>query len=506
MALTTSPQELVAVAEASEQAGLLSRHPSWERVPLGEIADVLNGFAFKSHSFNRVGDGLPLIRIRDVVRGTTETYYSGSYEPQYLVESGDIIVGMDGDFRVSTWRGPTALLNQRVCKVTVRDKGHYDPRFLVCVLQGYLDAIGAATSSVTVKHLSSRSMQEIPLPLPPLAEQHRIVEALEDHLSRLEAAERLATQATVRARRLRESVSSITHGFNVPSVEVPAAPPAPGGTDDGLLPRIPSTWSWKRLEEIADVVGGVTKDNKRQSDPNLPEVPYLRVANVQRGWLDLSEVSVIRVPEKKAIQLSLRTGDVLLNEGGDRDKLGRGWIWEGQVEGAIHQNHVFRARVRDDYIHPKLLSWYANSAARWFDANGKQSVNLASISLSKIKKLPVPVPPLAEQGAIVERIEDQLSVLDAAISFSRQALSKAKALRRSLLVQAFEGRLVLQDPADEPASVLLDRIRAEREAQGNKPKRATRRPRKATNSEAPDAPPSASSAPATTAVQQELPL
>lgn len=377
-------------------------------------------------------------------------------------------------------------------------------RFIMHYLNSF-NYEGYANGTTRLK-LTKSSMCSIPVPLPPLAEQNRIVETLEDHLSRLDTAERLTVLATSRARRLREAVTTITLGYSVLSGEPSAPPPAPSGTDDGPLPHIPSSWSWKRLEEIAEVVGGVTKDKKKQSDPSLPEVPYLRVANVQRGRLDLSEVSVIRVPEAKALQLALEHGDVLLNEGGDRDKLGRGWIWENQVPDAIHQNHVFRARVRNNIIHPKLISWYANSVARWFDVNGKQSVNLASISLSKIKQLPVPVPPFDEQAVIVERIEDQLSVLDAAASLSRQALTKAKALRRSLLNRAFTGKLAPQSSADEPASALLDRIRAEREAQGSNSKQRTRRPRRATIPADASPPPPTSTPILTKAVQQELPL
>ncbi len=155
----------------------------------------------------------------------------------------------------------------------------------------------------------------------------------------------------------------------------------------GLFP-IPESWEWVTLEEIANVVGGVTKDTKKQSDPNLPQVPYLRVANVQRGFLDLTEIAEIRVPESTVTKLRLERGDVLLNEGGDRDKLGRGWVWEGQILNCIHQNHVFRARPKTG-VDSKFLSLYANSAARdWFEQNASQSVNLASISLSTIKRLP----------------------------------------------------------------------------------------------------------------------
>jgi type I restriction enzyme S subunit len=245
-----------------------------------------------------------------------------------------------------------------------------------------------------------------------------------------------------------------------------AKKPSPAGISDGTLPRIPSSWNWMRLGEIAEVVGGVTKDTKKQSDPGTPEVPYLRVANVQRGRLDLSEVAKIRVSRETAKKLELYPGDVLLNEGGDRDKLGRGWIWEGQIPQCIHQNHVFRARIFDDILKPRLLAWHANGfGRRWCEANGKQSVNLASISLSKIKLLPVPVPPRDQQDTLVAEAERHLTLLDRAERAALDALGRTRRLRRSLLAEAFAGRLVLQDPKDEPSSVLLERISAQRAAE-----------------------------------------
>ena len=198
---------------------------------------------------------------------------------------------------------------------------------------------------------------------------------------------------------------------------------------------IPASWAWTTLGEIAEVVGGVTKDTKKQSDPSLPEIPYLRVANVQRGYLDLREITKIRVPESTLAKLRLLPGDVLLNEGGDRDKLGRGWVWDGQIPNCIHQNHVFRARLHEETLLPRFLALYINDPARqWFDQHAAQSVNLASISLSTIKQLPVPLPPLNEQDRIVAALEDHLSRLDAAVVSLSAAARKAAGLRRRTLV------------------------------------------------------------------------
>jgi len=184
--LGITPVEIVSEAERSGSAGLLARAPHWDRVMLGDVARVLNGAAFSSRLFNPVGRGLPLIRIRDVGADNSSTWYDGPFEQIHELNRDDILVGMDGDFRVSRWRGPRGLLNQRVCRLDVNEE-LYDSRFLVLVLQGYLDAIWKHTSSVTVKHLSSRSVAAIPLPRPDVHEQRRIVEILEDHFSRVDA-------------------------------------------------------------------------------------------------------------------------------------------------------------------------------------------------------------------------------------------------------------------------------------------------------------------------------
>jgi len=432
--LRVHPDEIVRTSTSS----LLASHDSWERVRLADVADVLNGFAFKSEFFSRDG-GMPLLRIRDVGESDTDTSYSGDYDPAYVVESGSIVVGMDGDFRVALWSGRPALLNQRVCKLTIRDGGLFEPRFLLHVLQGYLDAINAHTSSVTVKHLSSRTVQDIPLPLPPLNEQRRIVAAIEEHLSRLDAADASLTAAL---RRL-----DVSRGQFI---------------EDAMRGEWPST----TLGEIAEIAGGVTKDAKRQADPAFVEVPYLRVANVQRGYLDLREVTTIRVPAQKAAALRLEVGDVLFNEGGDRDKLGRGWVWSGEIEDCIHQNHVFRARLHDGF-EPKFVSWHGNTFGRdWFERHGRQTTNLASLNMTTLKGFPVPVPPLEEQRRIVAEIEERLGAIDALRAAIERAQRRSAALRRSVLERAFRGELVPQDPSDEPASVLLDHIRAQRAATG----------------------------------------
>ena len=223
---------------------------------------------------------------------------------------------------------------------------------------------------------------------------------------------------------------------------------------------------WVTLGQISALKGGVTKGQRHKEGQPLVEVPYLRVANVQRGYLDLSVTKTIAVPPSTVDELRLIKGDILFNEGGDRDKLGRGWIWNDEIDDCIHQNHVFRVRLPTDDILPELISWWGNSFGQdYFQRTGKQTTNLASINLSVLTGFPVPLPPLAEQSRIVAEVERRLSVIQQAEAAVEASLQRAERLRQSILKQAFSGQLVPQDPDDEPASALLERIRAQREAE-----------------------------------------
>ena len=156
-------------------------------------------------------------------------------------------------------------------------------------------------------------------------------------------------------------------------------------------------------------------------------------------------------------------GDVLFNEGGDRDKLGRGWVWSGEVPECIHQNHVFRMRPVLPDIAPDFVSHHGNTfGRRWFESVGKQTTNLASINLSILRSFPVPVPPADEQREIVALVQEQLAVVQEQEIAVDRGQRLAAAQRQNILRAAFAGQLVPQDPADEPASALLARIRAER--------------------------------------------
>lgn len=213
--------------------------------------------------------------------------------------------------------------------------------------------------------------------------------------------------------------------------------PESAALDTSDLPELPAGWGWARLDAIAALKGGITVDSKRK-DLTARSVPYLRVANVQRGYIDLAEVKYIEAPESEIEALRLLRGDILFNEGGDRDKLGRGWIWESQLADCIHQNHVFRARLYLDQLSPKLVSWWGNSFGKdYFSREGKQTTNLASINLTKLSAFPVPIPPTAEQQEVVAEVDRRLSIADEAEVQVNTNLQRAARLRSAVLSKSF---------------------------------------------------------------------
>jgi type I restriction enzyme S subunit len=178
-----------------------------------------------------------------------------------------------------------------------------------------------------------------------------------------------------------------------------------GERDMSLLSTtlLPANARFAPLGYFASLQTGITIDANRDPGPDRVTRPYLRVANVQAGWLDLDDITEVAVSAGLAKRCALRPGDVLMTEGGDLDKLGRGTLWEGQLPGCLHQNHIFAVRTDDRRLNSKFLALFTGTAhaRRYFESTGVRTTNLASTNSSKILGLPVPVLPLDEQARIV---------------------------------------------------------------------------------------------------------
>ena len=536
MALTKSLKEII----AEDKTGLLGKHASWERVCLRDVAEVLNGYPFESNLFQSA-NGMPLIRIRDVQTGSTNTYFSGEFDNQLLVNPGELLVGMDGDFNSARWKAKPSLLNQRVCKLTV-DERLYSERLLELVLPGFLAAIHSETSSVTVKHLSSRSIQEIELPLPPAAEQTRIVEKLEELLSDLDAgvAELKAAQkklaqyrqsllkaavegaltADWRAAR-RANAESFDPSFprrresssggapqtldprlrgddeaqtgaqllarilterrsrwqtrqlakfeaqdKAPPKDWQAKYPEPVAPDTAGLPALPLGWVWASAEQLCDFITKGTTPSKGLDGAGDKVIPFLRVTNLtDKGVLDMADkVFVSEETHRGFLARSVvYPSDVLMNIVGP--PLGQvSVVPETFPEWNINQAIAIYRAVNGVLSGFLSLTLLAPPAQRWLKARSKTTAGQTNLTLEVCRSLPIALPPLAEQQALISVADEAINRVAEQSQAIQISLKQSAAQRKNILQAAFSGQLVPQDPADEPASALLARIRAARAA------------------------------------------
>ena len=270
----------------------------------------------------------------------------------------------------------------------------------------FVDRVASLAKGANLPRLDSASFDSIEIPLPPLSEQQRIVEILQE----VEEISRLRVEAEAKTTEL---IPAIFFDHFV------------GGQDHDFQP----------LHKLAEVVSGVAIGRKMKG--MTVEVPYLRVANVQAGFVDLSEIKTTNATEEEVVQFGLKKGDVLLTEGGDFDKLGRGCLWEGQIEPCIHQNHVFRVRPIPGKLNSQFFANYLQSAKakHYFLRCAKKTTNLASINLTQLNLLPVPKISVEDQN----RFELQIQ---AAGECTTQSSEKTFiALARVLSSHAFSGQL-----------------------------------------------------------------
>lgn len=191
-----------------------------------------------------------------------------------------------------------------------------------------------------------------------------------------------------------------------------------------------SDWTLKRLDEIAFIQTGIAKGKHYGNEPTTSR-PYLRVANVQDDYLDLSEIKEIVIATKDTERYSLRMGDVLLTEGGDADKLGRGTIWREEIEGCLHQNHIFCVRPDSHKLLSEFLSLQTGSeyGKGYFASCSKQTTNLASINVTQVKNFPLLLPSLERQKAITGYVTH----LKKSIKEANQHITRTEQLKKRLL-------------------------------------------------------------------------
>ena len=333
--------------------------------------------------------------------------------------------------------------------------------------------------------------------LPPLPEQRRIVAEIETQFTRLDAAVAALRRAQANLKRYRASVlRAACSGELVPTeAELARAEgreyePAdvllervlaerrarwesqekrrgkykePAAPDTSDLPTLPDGWVWATLAQLGEVRLGRQRSPKRATGPNMR--PYMRAANVTWDGLDLTDVKEMDFTPAEYETYGLLPGDILLSEAsGSPDEVGKPAVWNGEIDGCCFQNTLIRVRAAFEIV-PYLQHHLFSDARSGALGRAARGVGIHHLGAQRAETWAVGLPPLAEQRRIVAEVERRLSVIQQAEATVEASLQRAERLRQSILRRAFAGELMPQDPDDEPASVLLERIRAQREAE-----------------------------------------
>ena len=403
----------------------------WQIKKLGEVCDVLDNLRKPINSTERQQ------RIAGKSQRELYPYYGATGQvgwiDSYLTDGDFILIGEDGAPFLDIYKDKAYKIKG---KTWVNNHAHILKGKKEFILDDfalyYLNSINYRefVNGTTRLKLTKSNLIDIPFVVPPLPEQQAIVAKIEELLSDLENGKQQLQTAQQQLIVYRQSLLKWAFEGKLTNKKV----------KDGELPK---GWKWVKLNDVCKIIGGVTKGKDLKGKASI-HLPYLRVANVQDGYLDLRQIKTIEVLPSDKEKYQLLLGDILYTEGGDKDKLGRGTIWKNEIKDCIHQNHIFRARPLTKDINSKYIAYFSQTRAakNYFFKHGKQTTNLASINLTILSNLPLPLCAIKEQQLIVDELESKLTVCDKIEETISQSLQQAETLRQSILKKAFEGKLI----------------------------------------------------------------
>lgn len=365
--------------------------------------------------------------------------------PEIHVKEHDILITKDGSIgklAYIDYLPDLASLNSHLLLIRSTKK-QYLPKYLYYLLGSAAFEVYTLNEQkgTTFYGISQHSIANFPAIFPSFEEQKSIARFLDRETARIDTLITKKRQLIDLLQKKRDAIiyQAVTKGI-----------------DDQLLisQGVSFDWCWGvskewrivRLKFVADVQTGLTlgKDHKNKI---VVSRPYLRVANVQDGFLDLSEITEIEIPPEDVSRYELKAGDVLMTEGGDFDKLGRGYVWEGQIEGCLHQNHVFAVRPHMKYLDSHYLSVIMTSyyGKAYFTSTSQQTTNLATTNSTKLGNFPLPLPSINQQDEILRELDSKLSKLLPTIDKLNEQISCMQKHRSSLITAAVIGKIDVRE-------------------------------------------------------------
>lgn len=324
-------------------------------------------------------------------------------------------------------------VNQACCVLSSPSCNLHYAFYVIKSAQSYLvrKAVGGGQPNI-----SQETIKQLWLPLPPLSTQDIIVRNLDATCSKIDDLLSSVHASIEEYKKLKQAVitQAITKGVRGEREM----------KDSGVewIGEIPKEWRKTQLRHCATIKSGITLGKSYSKDTVLIERPYLRVANVQGGYVDLNDLATIEVTLDEDLKYRLHSGDVLMTEGGDRDKLGRGCVWHNEIEPCLHQNHVFAVQTNETILLPEFLEYLTASdvGRSYFDVTAIKTTNLACTSSSKVLAFTIPLPPIEEQIEIVGFIKKRSLELNKLIMKKELLVQELESYKKSLIYEVVTGK------------------------------------------------------------------
>ncbi|PTW61378.1 type I restriction enzyme S subunit [Breoghania corrubedonensis] len=429
----------------------------WATAEIRDLCNLVNGKAFKPSDWS--DSGLPIVRIQNLNNPDAAfNYFSGEVDPRFLIDEDQLLFAWSGtpgtSFGAHVWHGGKAVLNQHIFKVEFREQDINRKFFRLGINHKLDELIGKAHGGVGLRHVTKGKFEQTTIPLPPLAEQKRIVAKLESLSAKSARARTDLARIDTLVTRYKQAV--LTKAFN-------------GELTREWRGQNRGSSKWKSRAIGTLVREGPSNGWSPKTSTDPVGTKTLKLSATTSGKMILNEYTIKYIGNDVDIssRFWLRPGDILIQRANSLEHLGASAIFEGPELEYIYPDLMMRVRVSNEIL-TRYLWRFLNTeqVRRYFQSRATGTAgNMPKINGKTVRELEIPLPPLPEQKEIVRRIEAAFGKIDRLAAEAKRALALLGKLDEALLAKAFRGELVPQDPADEPASVLLERIKAERAAQ-----------------------------------------
>ncbi len=326
-----------------------------------------------------------------------------------------------------------ATINQALLAIVLRN--NINNSFFKYALNAWEPYIISESNGTTQNNLNASKVANLFVPLPCLQEQEILARLLDLRRTKVDTLIQNVQTQIEKLKAYKQSLITevVTKGLD------PTVPMKDSGVD--WIGEIPEHWGTVKLQYCARIRSGITLGKRYPVGTETIERPYLRVANVQSGGVVLDNVKTVEVSMADDLQYRLSSGEVLMTEGGDRDKLGRGCVWQGQIEPCLHQNHIFALQPNDLLDSQFLAYMTASNVGRvYFDITAIKTTNLACTNSSKVLAFRFPLPDKGEQTELVACLDKKCAQIDRLIAIKQAKIEKLEQYKRSLIYEYVTGK------------------------------------------------------------------